>query len=217
MENSGVKTCKGCGFKGSPKTFHGRLCGRCRKQQRNTHYQSNKIDLLNLQHVYYQNNKEYIKQQKKAYYKVNKSTILRNHKSYERIRLATDPVFKLRKMASTVIRTSLKEIGSKKLFRSINKYLGYSFIQLKEYLEQQFEPWMNWNNYKKYDPKAWDDNDSATWTWTLDHIIPQVDLPYTSMEDDNFKKCWVLSNLRPLSAKQNLLDGASRIRHGRTK
>ena len=27
------------------------------------------------------------------------------------------------------------------------------------------------------------------------------------MEDDNFKKCWALENLRPLSAKQNIVDG----------
>jgi len=27
------------------------------------------------------------------------------------------------------------------------------------------------------------------------------------MEDENFKKCWALENLCPLSAKQNLLDG----------
>jgi hypothetical protein len=33
------------------------------------------------------------------------------------------------------------------------------------------------------------------------------------MEDDNFKKCWALSNLRPLDAKQNLMDGVNRIRH----
>lgn len=38
-------------------------------------------------------------------------------------------------------------------------------------------------------------------------------LPYTSMEDENFQKCWALSNLRPLSAKQNNSDGVRRIRH----
>ena len=27
------------------------------------------------------------------------------------------------------------------------------------------------------------------------------------MEDENFKKCWALSNLRPLNSKQNLLEG----------
>ena len=32
-------------------------------------------------------------------------------------------------------------------------------------------------------------------------------------KDDNFKKCWALENLRPLSSKQNLLDGSTRVRH----
>jgi hypothetical protein len=72
---------------------------------------------------------------------------------------------------------------------------------------------MNWNNQGMYNSDTWNDNDPATWTWQLDHIIPQSDLPYTSMEDENFKKCWTLENLRPLSAKQNLLDGVSRERH----
>lgn len=27
----------------------------------------------------------------------------------------------------------------------------------------------------------------------------------SSMEDEEFKECWALDNLRPLSAKQNLL------------
>ena len=39
------------------------------------------------------------------------------------------------------------------------------------------------------------------------------ELPYTSMTDDNFKKCWSLNNLRPYSAKQNILDGLTKIRH----
>ncbi len=35
----------------------------------------------------------------------------------------------------------------------------------------------------------------------------------TTYNDEDFKKCWSLDNLRPLSAKQNLLDGNTRIRH----
>ena len=72
---------------------------------------------------------------------------------------------------------------------------------------------MIWNNWAIYDPNTWDDNDQSTWTWNLDHIIPQSDLPYDSMEHPNFKKCWALDNLRPYSAKQNIFDGASKIRH----
>ena len=33
------------------------------------------------------------------------------------------------------------------------------------------------------------------------------------MEDEEFKECWALSNLQPLSAKQNQSDGATKIRH----
>jgi hypothetical protein len=35
------------------------------------------------------------------------------------------------------------------------------------------------------------------------------------MEDENFIKCWKLSNLRPLSAKQNWLDGINKTRHNK--
>jgi hypothetical protein len=72
---------------------------------------------------------------------------------------------------------------------------------------------MNWENWGKYKPESWDDNNKTTWTWNIDHIIPHSDLPYKSPKDENFKKAWSLENLRPYSAKQNILDGTSRIRH----
>lgn len=37
------------------------------------------------------------------------------------------------------------------------------------------------------------------------------------MKDEDFKKCWALSNLRPLCAKQNLIDGVTKIRHKNNK
>ena len=80
--------------------------------------------------------------------------------------------------------------------------------ELKSHIENQFEPWMTWNNQGLYNLHTWNDNDSATWTWQIDHIIPQSKLPFMSMEDENFKKCWALENLRPLSSKQNLIESA---------
>jgi hypothetical protein len=71
---------------------------------------------------------------------------------------------------------------------------------------------MTWENHGAYQSSKWDDNDISTWKWQIDHIIPQHKLPYSSMEDENFKKCWALENLRPYSAKQNLLDGCMGIR-----
>ena len=102
---------------------------------------------------------------------------------------------------------------SSKNGKSSFSHLKYSVKELKNHLELQFEPWMTWHNYGSYHPKIWDDNDSSTWKWNIDHIIPQSDLPYTSMTDRNFQICWELKNLRPYSAKQNNLDGVKRVRH----
>jgi hypothetical protein len=81
--------------------------------------------------------------------------------------------------------------------------------ELKVHLESLFEPWMNWNNYGRYVPKTYD----AKPTWQIDHIIPHSKFKYNSMEDEEFAKCWSLSNLRPLSSKQNFEEGVSGVRH----
>ena len=64
-----------------------------------------------------------------------------------------------------------------------------------------------------YNKNMWNNNDPQTWTWQIDHIIPHSTFKYTSMEDDNFKKCWALENLRPYSSKQNFFDGVQKTRH----
>src|ERR1700722_2960506 len=138
--------------------------------------------------------------------KNNRKTI----NAYESNRTKSDINFKLRKRVSSSIYQALLRTNNRKT-GSILKYLPYPIKQLRRHLEAQFELWMTWENFGKYESKTWNDNDTATQTWNIDHIIPQSKLPYTSMEDDNFKKCWALENLRPLSAKQNILDGNRRI------
>lgn len=131
--------------------------------------------------------------------------------------------FKLRQSVSKLINKALKSKNATKNKNSCFDFLLYNPKELNIWIENQFSVsenltsdgkiWMNKENYGKYNKKTWDDNDPSTWTWELDHIIPQSDLQYTSMEDENFKICWSLENLRPYSAKQNSKDGASRIRH----
>lgn len=118
---------------------------------------------------------------------------------------AKDPAKKLRRKLSGQINRMLRTNGAHKA-RSFLKHVPYTMEELKEHLENLFEPWMDWNNHGSYYVRMWDDNDRATWKWQLDHIIPQSKLPYKSMDDANFHKCWALENLRPYSAKQNLLD-----------
>lgn len=132
------------------------------------------------------------------------------HNANERERRKTDPIFRMKGLLRSAVRRALK--GNKN-GESTKQYLPYTFEQLQCYLESQFEQWMTWENHGIYNPKTWNENDQTTWTWQIDHIVPQSELPYTSMEDDNFKKCWALENLRPYSAKQNILDGVNRVRH----
>lgn len=70
------------------------------------------------------------------------------------------------------------------------KLLGYTPEELYEHLESQFQPDMTWDNYGFYG-------------WHIDHIKPVNTFNVTSMTCEDFKKCWALSSLRPLWAKDN--------------
>jgi hypothetical protein len=61
------------------------------------------------------------------------------------------------------------------------------------YLESQFVEGMSWENHGK---------------WHIDHIKPVCSFNFNSREDEDFKKCWALENLRPLWAKENLKKSA---------
>ena len=127
--------------------------------------------------------------------------------AHRRKKYKEDPSYKLRGIISKVVNFMLKKNKTGKRGASILDYLKYNINDLRSHLESQFESWMNWNNWGKYNPKTWNDNDQSTWVWNIDHIIPQSKLQYDSMDHPNFYKTWDLSNLRPFSAKQNILDG----------
>ncbi len=176
------------------------------KENRKTYYEDNKEAILEKGKMYYADNLPLIKERAKEYRLTHKEERNKHSKN----RYDNDPAFKLRILVSTAIGKFLKNIGSSKNGQSSSKYLQYSIQELKTHIEKQFEAWMNWDNQGKYDPTTWDDNNPETWTWNIDHIVPQSKLTYTSMDEENFQKTWALTNLRPLSAKQNILDGNRR-------
>lgn len=179
------------------------------KEKDKKYYENNKDIYIKNAQNWQENNKEKKKEYDKQYREDNKKK--RNKGAKER--RENEPSFKLRVYLSRDIGRALKSRGSSKQGKSITQYLPYTDEQLRLHIENQFEPWMTWDNHGKYDPNAWNDNDPTTWTWQLDHIIPQSTFHYSSMEDEEFKKCWALENLRPLGAKQNVLDGVRRKRH----
>lgn len=94
---------------------------------------------------------------------------------------------KLNNSMSSGIYVSLKK-GSK-AGRHWETLVGYTVDQLKEHLEKQFKPGMNWENRSQ---------------WHIDHIIPLSVHNFQSPEDIDFKKAWSLKNLQPMWAKENI-------------
>jgi hypothetical protein len=150
-----------------------------------------------------ENNKDYFKEYQKDYNQAHKKE--RNNRNAAR-RL-TDIAFRIRQYISNSINVKLNKEGTTKNGKGILEYLPYSINELKQHLESQFESWMSWNNHGVYMVDTWDDNDQSTWTWQIDHIISHSKFHYTTMDCDEFRECWSLSNLRPYPSKQNLLDG----------
>lgn len=180
------------------------------KNQRKEYRLNNKEKIKQQKLKYALNNKDLVKTNNKKYYENNKEKLKISRKNYKRIRLKNNIELKIKANVSCSI---YKNLLSNKSDKSSFKYLPYTIKELKLHLESLFEPWMNWNNWGVYNSKIWDDNNSSTWKWQIDHIAPHSTFNYDSMEHPEFKKCWALENLRPYSAKQNILDGANKIRH----
>lgn len=193
-------------------------CKVCRQNYSRNYNIKNKNIINSKQKIYYENNRNKILNNKKEYhihnkrkrciynqnyYTLNKDLIRDKNTKYIKNRRRLDPIFRIRNSCSRAINLALKNKNCSKFGKSILKYLPYTIKELKEHIEKQFEPWMIWNNWGVYNLKTWDDNNSSTWTWQIDHIIPHSTFKYISMEDDEFKKCWSLENLRPLSSKVN--------------
>lgn len=168
-------------------------------------YIKNKIKLDKYGKEYRSSNKEKNNLYQKEYREKNKEKLNTYKANYIKNRLNNDPLFKIRRNVSRLVSSYLKRYGFRKNKSSILDHIGYTIDDLKKHLEKQFEPWMSWNNWGVYDKNSWIKDDPSTWTWQIDHIIPQTMLPYEAVTDDNFKKCWKLENLRPISAKVNLV------------
>ncbi len=228
------KTKNGCGKNKSISEFnrdksrndgYSPLCKECKSVQDKTYAINNKEKIKITRNIYTKNNKIKILSRQQRWYQANRERILEEAKERrerpenkekrnlnEKNRQENDILYRLKTLVSRIVGNCLKNRGTSKS-STFKEYLPYSQEILKNHLENLFEPWMNWKNWGRYDPKTWNDDDSTTWKWQLDHIIPISDFEFLSEKDQAFKDCWALSNLRPLSAKQNVLDGVRRVRH----
>jgi hypothetical protein len=221
-----MKLCSGkCGLEKDNTCFHKNKasknglrgeCKSCISAKKKQHYE--KPEVKEQKKNYHIENREEILDKKKTYREKPETQVKtkdydQNPKNKEkrnkqrRERRNNDPSYKLRTSLSTSIFQALKRNCGSKKSGSIINHLPYTIEKLKIHLESLFEPWMNWENHGKYNKKTWNENDKTTWTWHLDHIVAHCNFKYADMICEDFKKCWALSNLRPLSAKENVIKG----------
>lgn len=131
--------------------------------------------------------KEYDKINSKLYSALNKE----KRKSYRKEKYHNDPLFKLKVLCNSYIRTSLKRNNYIKSNRT-EEIIGCTIEELKIYLESKFESWMNWNNHGIY-------NGEENFGWDIDHIIPLSSV----YEENKIIELNHYTNLQPLCSKIN--------------
>ena len=94
---------------------------------------------------YNEDNKERLKQYRKDFRAKNWDKVRQREKDAQ-TKKRKDPFYKLKDSIRNRVRKALKRNGSNKKSKTTD-ILGCSFDEFKKYIEFQFLPWMDWNNY----------------------------------------------------------------------
>lgn len=117
--------------------------------------------------------------------KYRQETYYEQDRIQRKIQYKTNPMFKLHALVKTYVLSALK--GKPKTMRT-NDILGIEWNEFRQYIENQFEPWMNWDNHGHGKGK-----------WALQHIIPKA---YAETEDDIYRLNYY-KNLMPMDFSDN--------------
>ena len=140
---------------------------------------------------YSKKNIEKVRKQKERYRKNNIEKIREKANQSFKNKYKKDLKFNLNCKISALMRISLK---GNKIGRKWENLVGYTVNDLIKRLRKTMPEGYTWNDFMKG-------------KLHIDHIIPISVWDFDSSEQINFQKCWALSNLQLLSAKEN------RIKH----
>jgi hypothetical protein len=129
------------------------------------------------------------KEKNKEHYK---EYCIQYRKEYRKNKTKNDPLFKLEDNIRSSIYNAFKYKNISKSSKT-REILGCSFEELKQHLESQFEPWMNWNNRGNHSVSG------QKISWDIDHIVP---LSSAKTEDD-IVKLNHYTNLQPICSYYN--------------
>lgn len=161
-----------------------------RKKQRKEYLQKNKKEKSQYAKTLMQ-----ITEVKERYAKVRKENYPK-HKiksnARKRERKKNDRIFWLKCKLRLDVYRILKENGFKKNLKT-EQMIGCTAEEFEKHIITQWKPWMNWDNYGKY-------NGELNFGWDLDHIIP---LSSAKGDEEKLIKLFHYTNYQPLCSYDN--------------
>lgn len=166
-------------------------CQTCSKKRSLEYKHNHKEEVSAYSKIYINDNKERELKRKREWYHNNKVHANKLTATNRKIKRHTDSFYKLTINIRNLIKNSLKKqkVSTKNRTYEI---LGCTYEEFKIHIENQFLPWMNWNNYGKY-------NGEFNSTWNYDHIIPLS----SATNEGELIKLNYYTNFQPLCSKIN--------------
>jgi hypothetical protein len=166
---------------------NGCFCKSCRSKY-NKEYRTKNLDKIKkLNSEYYNKNSDKIKVYNQNYYIENSESIISNAVKYKNKQYKENSQFRTYSIVRSRLRNFLK--ASKQIKNSkTTELIGCNKKYLKDWIEYQFDSKMNWQNQGSY--------------WHLDHTIPCDS--FDSSNENDLKKCFNWTNLRPLEKSRNI-------------
>lgn len=196
-----MKRCKRCkeektldSFTKNKNGYYQSRCKSCRNEDVKKYNKENKEKVNSAALAYYYRHLGECRQKSLQRYKEKNSEIREKQKIYQRSS-------QVRKIRAKTLKNRLRNGISASIGRGLKKgkegkswteLLEFNLNSLMVHMEKQFTRGMSWGNYGE---------------WHIDHIIPVSVFNFSSPKHLDFKRCWQLSNLRPLWAKENLAKG----------
>lgn len=157
--------------------------------------------IAKIKHEQYLKHKDAILKQQEIYYLENKIKCLnycRNNRKrirqYEREKYKNDPTYRISRLFRNQLRKALKKQQTIKS-SSVLKLVDCSLTELRQHLQNQFQPGMSWQNHG---------------AWEIDHIQPLSSFDLTQSSEQ--QKAFHFTNLQPLWQKENRSKHAKVIR-----
>lgn len=160
---------------------------------RKRYYQKHKNKLKSYYKKWASINRKKLREKHKRWRDKNKDRIRKQSRDWSRNRKNSDPIYKLNQYIRLALWQNLKESNIVKYKKTFD-ILPFTIEELVIHLEKLFTPKMEWNNYGE---------------WHVDHIIPMSSFNIKSINDEEFIKCWSLSNLEPKWKTTRVIDGVT--------